>query len=279
MLPILGLLLFLVIACLILLLPALWEREIYNQFSGSRVVICPENQRQVAVSIDAPHAAGTGIQGRPDLRLADCTRWPERCRCDQACLPQAVQAEPYTLGEVNPQTKRIYHMPVLLAAFAAWYFGAVWHSQYLFRARWTETLGLTAAQVKQIVLWYSPHVLSVAICLLFAYGVAWLLAIRNRKGIFQGILMSLLLWGAVTGATWPSAGALPHDLLMIETSYTALAALLVGAIVGGLSGKLRAASPDDARHQQVSATHNSFGMAEIELEIAMGRAFRRRIKK
>ena len=86
MLVILGLLLFLVIACLILLLPALWEREIYNQFSGSRVVTCPENQRQVAVSIDGPHAAGTGMQGRPDLRLADCTRWPERCRCDQACL-------------------------------------------------------------------------------------------------------------------------------------------------------------------------------------------------
>ena len=32
--------------------------------------------------------------------------------------------------------------------------------------------------------------------------------------------------------------ALSHDLLMIEASYTALAALLVGAIIGGLTGKL-----------------------------------------
>jgi hypothetical protein len=238
MLFLLGLLLFLVFASLILLFPALWERQIYNQFSGTRVVICPGNRRQVPVSFDALHAAVTGIHGRPDLRLADCTRWPERCKCDQACLPQAVRAEPYTLGEVNPQTKRIYHLPVLLAAFAAWYLGAFWHSHYLFRARWMETVGLSAAQVKQLVLWYSPHVLSVAICLLFAYGVAWLLAISNRRGIFHGILMSLLLWGAVTVATWPMAGALPHDLLIIETGYTALAALLVGAIIGGLTGKL-----------------------------------------
>jgi len=238
MLFLLGLLLFLVFASLILLLPALWEREIFNQFSGSRRVICPENQRHVAVSFDALHAAATGIHGRPDLRLADCTRWPERRKCDQACLPQAVRVEPYTLGEVNPKTKRIHHLPVLLAAFAAWYLGAVWHSQYFFRARWMETLGLTAPQVKQIVLWYSPHLLSVAICLLFAYGVAWLLAISDRLGISHGILMSLLLWGAVTVATWPGAEALPHDLLMIEASYTALAALLVGAIIGGLTGKL-----------------------------------------
>ena len=101
-----------------------------------------------------------------------------------------------------------------------------------------ETLGLTAAQVKQLVLWYSPHLLSVAICLLFAYGVAWLLAISNRRGIYRGILMSLLLWGAVTVATWAGLAALPHDLLMIEASYTALAALLVGAIIGGLTDKL-----------------------------------------
>ena len=238
MLLILGLLLFLSITALILLLPVLWEREIYHQFSGSRAVTCPENQRQVAVSVDALHAATTGMQGHPQLRLQDCTRWPERYKCDQACLPQALRAEPYTVGEVKRRNQRIYHLPVLLAAFAAWYLGALWHSHFLFRARWMESVGLTASQVKQIVSWYSPHVLSMAICLLFAYGVAWLLAVRDRKGTWQGMLTALLLWSAVTIATWSSVGALPHDLLMIETSYTGLAALLVGAIIGGLAGKL-----------------------------------------
>ena len=101
-----------------------------------------------------------------------------------------------------------------------------------------EAVGLTPGQVKQLVWWYSPHLLSVAVCLLFAYGMAWLLAVRNRKGVSQGILMSLLLWGAVILATWSGIGALSHDLLMIEASYTALAALVVGAIIGGLTGKL-----------------------------------------
>jgi hypothetical protein len=238
MLLIIGLLVVLVIATLSLLYPALWEGEIYKQFSGSRAVTCPENHREVAVRIDALHAAVTGMDGRPDLRLADCSRWPERSKCDQACLPQALQAEPFRLGEVNSEKKRIYHLPVLLAAFAAWYLGAVWHSRYLFRGRWMEALGLTPAQVKQLVLWYSPHLLSVAVCVLFAYGVAWLLAVSDRKGVHQGVLMSLLLWGALLLATWPTAGTLSHDLLLIEASYTALAALLVGAIIGGLNGKL-----------------------------------------
>jgi hypothetical protein len=58
------------------------------------------------------------MDGRPDLRLSDCTRWPERSKCSQECLSQAIQAEPYKLGEVKAGRKQIYHLPVLLAAFA-----------------------------------------------------------------------------------------------------------------------------------------------------------------
>jgi hypothetical protein len=46
---------------LLLMFPALWGRALYEQYEGSRVVICPENKRQVAVSIDATHAAVTGL--------------------------------------------------------------------------------------------------------------------------------------------------------------------------------------------------------------------------
>lgn len=122
-------------ASLILLLPlALRERETYKRFSGTRPVACPENQQAAAVGMDAMHAAVTGIDGNPDLRLSDCTRWPERASCNQACLSQAVQAKPYTPVQVKPGKKQIYHLPILLAAFAAWCLGAIWHSQYLFRA-------------------------------------------------------------------------------------------------------------------------------------------------
>lgn len=227
------------VAVSVILLPLLLRRrEIYMRYSGSRLVACPENQQPAAVAMDARHAAATAIDGCPNVRLSDCARWPERANCDQACLSQAVQVEPYKEGQVKAGTKQIYHLPIILAAFAAWYLGAIWHSQYLFRAQWMDALGLTHAQVKQIVSSYAPHLLSAAICLLFAYGVAWLLAVSHRKGVLQGVLMSVLLCGAVVGASWYGIARLPHDLLMIEAGYVVLATCTVGAIVGGLYNKL-----------------------------------------
>jgi hypothetical protein len=236
----LVLLLFVLGVALILFLPALWARETYNAYSAPRAVTCPETQRPAGVTIDARHAAVTGLTGKPDFRLSDCTRWPARIRCGQECLPQALHNEPCTQGEVRvPRSRRqIYHLPVLLAAFAAWYVGMVWHSHYLFRARWAADLGLTSAQVKQLVAWYSPHLLSVAACLLFAYGVAWLQTWFSRHGVWRGILTSTALWAALLLVTLPSIWGLSHDLLLIEASYTLVATIVVGAIIGGLSGKL-----------------------------------------
>ena len=230
-------LLFWIIGTSLILLPlALWRHEIYRRFSGSRLVSCPENQRPGVVSIDARHAVSTGIDGRPDVRLCDCSRWPERSNCDQACLSQAIQAGPYMPVEAKVRTKQIYHLPVILAAFAAWYLGAIWHSQFLFRTRWLNATGLNPAEVKQIVGLYL--LLSLAVCLLFAYGVAWLLAVCHRKGVLHGVLMSALLCGAVITMGLYGIPRLPHDFLVIETGYTVLTTLTVGAIVGGLYDKL-----------------------------------------
>ena len=178
------------------------------------------------------------MDGCPYLRLAECTRWPERSGCDQECLCEAVQAGFNAPGEATAGTKPIYHLPVLLAAFAAWCLGAIWHSHYLFRARWLDAVGLNHAQLKQMVWWLSPHLLTAAICLLFAYGVAWLLAVGHRKGVLQGVLMSMLLCVAIAAASGYGIARLPYDLLAIEAGYTVLAALTVGAIVGGLYNKL-----------------------------------------
>jgi Protein of unknown function (DUF1761) len=235
MLLIFGFLLFLAVVSMVLLLPVLWGREIYNRYRGSRAVVCPETREQVAVSLDALHAAVTGLSEKTDLHVADCTRWPTRSNCGQECLPQALRTEPYTAGEVDLKTKRIYHLPVLLAAFASWYLGAVWHSHHLFRARWMTAVGLTPSELKQIVLWYSPHLLSVAACLLFAYGVAWLVALRGRRGLWQGILTAVFLWGAVILATLPGMAGVSRDLLTIEVGYTFLATIVVGALIGGLT--------------------------------------------
>ena len=238
MLPLIWLVLSLAAAFLLLLPLILWRHEIYARYSGSRLVACPEDQRAAVVDIDLRHAAETGIDGCPELRLCDCTRWPERANCAQPCLAQALDAGPSRPPEPRIGSKPIYHLPVLLAAFVAWCMGAIWHAQYLFRARWMDAIGLTHAHVKQMVWWYSPHLLTAAICLLFAYGVAWLLAVFHRKGVLQGVLMAVLLSAAVTAASAYSLARLPHDLLAMEAGYALLATLTVGAIVGGLEKQM-----------------------------------------
>lgn len=240
MLFLIWLVLCLVAVSLIALPLLLWRHELYKRYFGSRLVVCPEDQRAATVSIDAAHAAATGLHGRPDLRLCDCSRWPERAGCYRACLPQA---EEYRPAEVSVGTKAIHHVPILLAAFAAWCVGAVWHSQYLFRARWTEAAGLTRTEVAQIKWWLSPHLLTFAVCLLFAYGVAWLLTAAHRRGVVQGVLMAVLLagavlmGGAVVAVSWYGMAGLPSDLLVIEAGYVGLAVVIVGAVVGGLESK------------------------------------------
>jgi hypothetical protein len=234
-------LLFLVGVGALVLMLVPFAMRIYADIGGGRAVTCPETRQQVAVSFDALHAIVGQATGRPALRLADCTRWPMRADCGQECIPEALRTGPYTQGEVQlPATKKIYHLPVAAAAFAAWVLGAIWHSQYVFRGRWTHAVGLREPDLRQIVWWLTPHLLSAGMCILFAYGVAWLLACRGRKGVWQGILTSFVLWFALAAASLGATGLteVPGDLFKIEAAYTFLASLLVGAIIGGLSGKL-----------------------------------------
>jgi hypothetical protein len=241
MLVLFYVLLFLLSACLLLLMPMLWARQIYTHYRGSRAVTCPETHRTVAVSFDAWHAAITGLSRKTDLRLASCTRWPERADCGQDCIPEARETALYKQGEAPPPSaKQIYHLPVLMAASAAWVLGMVWHSEYLFRGRWAEALNLSPSQVRQVAEWLSPHVLSVLVPLLFAYGVAWLLALNRKQGVVWGIITAIFLWAALilaslAGTEMPD---MPRDLLWIEAAYSFLATVAVGAIIGGLSGKL-----------------------------------------
>lgn len=251
MLLLFWLLLFLFGAFLFLLVLALWQSGVFDRYRGSRAVTCPEINRQVAVKFDALHAAVTDlIAVKPHVLLADCTRWPERANCSRECIPEALRAEPYTKGEVGPpKMKKIYHLPVLIAASAAWVLGAIWHSDAFFRARWMEALGMSVPSMRQMVQWWSPHVLSVAVLLLFAYGVAWLLAVSGQKGLRSGILISIFLWIALCVAillTGSLAGISEH-FLRLEAAYTILASIVIGASIGGLTGKLMESNFEERR--------------------------------
>ena len=235
MLVLLWVLLFLVGACLILLMPALWGKQLYNTYHDARTVNCPETHAPVSVRFNALRAAITGLSGPPRLRLVDCSRWPERADCGQECIPDAARSAPAAEVEATTSGKTFPHLPVLIATAAAWVLGLAWHSEYLFRPRWMAALSLTDRQTRDLVALWSPHLLTVGACLLFAYGVAWVINWLGTRGLLLGVRVAVSLW-LVTAAVilLAARSAIPRDLLRIEGSYTLLAALLVGVIIGRL---------------------------------------------
>jgi hypothetical protein len=58
------------------------------KFRGTRVITCPETRDPAAVVVDARHAARSAVTGERELRLRQCSRWPEREDCGQQCLEQ-----------------------------------------------------------------------------------------------------------------------------------------------------------------------------------------------
>jgi hypothetical protein len=68
---------------------------------GKRVVICPETRQPAGVSVDVGHAATTAVWEKADIRLKDCSRWPERGECEQPCARQ-IERQPE-----NTRTKSI----------------------------------------------------------------------------------------------------------------------------------------------------------------------------
>jgi hypothetical protein len=77
-------------------------------------------------------------------------------------------------------------------------------------------------------------------CLLFAYGVAFLLTYCGRRGLLRGIVISTLFWGAIAilGVIAATQAQIAKDLLRIELLYTFLASIVVGTIIGGLTRRL-----------------------------------------
>jgi hypothetical protein len=65
----------------------------FLRFRGTRIITCPETKEPAAVEVDAPHAASSATLAAPQLRLRDCSRWPEKRHCGQECLSQ-IEAAP-----------------------------------------------------------------------------------------------------------------------------------------------------------------------------------------
>ncbi len=77
------------VASLVFLVARAWL-----EMRGTRLVTCPDNRQPVAVELDMRYALATAAGGRPELRLRECTRWPERKGCGQMCLSE-IEAAPH----------------------------------------------------------------------------------------------------------------------------------------------------------------------------------------
>jgi len=78
----------LVVALLVVGYVAFRALPAYFRLRGKRLVTCPENEHPAAVDLDALHLAKDAVFGTPQLRLSECSRWPERQGCGQECLKE-----------------------------------------------------------------------------------------------------------------------------------------------------------------------------------------------
>lgn len=60
----------------------------YFDYRGKRLITCPESHTKEAVEVAAGEAGVDAFFAEPTLRLAECSRWPERQDCGQECLQQ-----------------------------------------------------------------------------------------------------------------------------------------------------------------------------------------------
>lgn len=63
---------------------------------GVHVVSCPDSRTLAAVTVDLGHATATALWEKADVRLATCSRWPERKGCAEGCAAQIAAAPALT---------------------------------------------------------------------------------------------------------------------------------------------------------------------------------------
>ena len=120
----------------------------YVRYRRPRPVTCPAGSQAAAIQIDARHAAITAVP-RPVLRVAGCTRWPERHNCGQLCL-DGVETD------VRPSP---------IVRFARWYSGrrCARCAALFLDLRWVDRPPALMDRVGRILAWYEvPSELLVA---------------------------------------------------------------------------------------------------------------------
>lgn len=92
-------------------------------------ILCPENLQPAEIGVNAALAARTFLESRQELRIARCSRWPEKEHCEQACAAQIPfvaddrSTTQYAPGGLPPEFLRVLQpvriTPEFLARLAA----------------------------------------------------------------------------------------------------------------------------------------------------------------
>ena len=74
---------------LALIIPTCWALvPIWRRARAGRKVACPAAAHIAMVELDPWYAVRMHALGNRELRVKDCSQWPQRRHCGQACLVQ-----------------------------------------------------------------------------------------------------------------------------------------------------------------------------------------------
>lgn len=113
MLVLLGIVLFLLGAAIFVGVSVLSYYAARAEYRDPVCAICPENDEEVEISVDAALAARSRLESHEELKVVACSRWPEKSECDQACTPQVPMLgdnrrfTKYAAGGLSPRFMRI----------------------------------------------------------------------------------------------------------------------------------------------------------------------------
>lgn len=62
--------------------------QTYAVYEGRHACACPVDGTPALATLRVWRAALSALRGRPSLQVTECSRWPDRARCDQACIAE-----------------------------------------------------------------------------------------------------------------------------------------------------------------------------------------------
>jgi hypothetical protein len=130
---------------------------------------------------------------------------------------------------------RPYPLAVLVAVLCYFGLGAIWFT--IFRNAWLAGIGRTMAEIEASGV--SPafaYIVAFLLTIAMALFLFWLIHSTGPASVSRGVQVAVILWFCVVFATWATEYAFEGRgvrILAINTGYSLIGMVLMGAILGG----------------------------------------------